>query len=51
MSMYNVNTWATPGDPTSLVTSIEWGNVDWPVIKLKLNSYYEILIIFNRLNK
>lgn len=31
MSIFNVNLWAVPGDPTSLTKSIEWYHVDWPV--------------------
>jgi len=35
MSLFNVNLWATPGDPTSLISSIEWTHVDWPVSTLE----------------
>jgi len=31
MSIFNVNLWAIPMDPTSLTKSIEWFHVDWPV--------------------
>lgn len=31
MSIFNVNLWAKSGDPTSLMKSIEWMHVDWPV--------------------
>lgn len=35
MSLFNVNLWATPADPTSLLHSIEWIHVDWPVETLE----------------
>ena len=34
MNIYNVNVWLDPEDPGSLIKSIEWHFVDWPVIKI-----------------
>jgi len=31
MNIYNINVWLDPADPGSLIKSIEWHFVDWPV--------------------